>query len=159
MDFVIANGITVRSSAEDIKTAFGVPGYSNSGSEFESMTYYAQKESSYNSVNFYCSNDGKYSSITMKNFIETEDDKTTTNKEKPEYLGEYKVPVTMATNITGVFNAHSPAPSQKQKYFIRIMTMIRRQGRGLHLLRLIIIKHKRHLYRAIQLIHPQHSFL
>ena len=99
VDFVIAKNITVKSSVEEIKTAFGVPGYSNSGSDYESMTYYAQKDSSYNSVKFYISNDGKYSSIEMKNFIETEDDKTTTSTERPSYLDEYKAPTAMGKDL------------------------------------------------------------
>ncbi len=99
VDFIIAKGITVKSSVEEIQTAFGVPGYSNSGSDYESMTYYAQKDSSYNSIKFYCTNDGKYSSISMKNFIETENDKTTTNTEKPDYLNEYKDPTDMGNDL------------------------------------------------------------
>lgn len=99
VDFVIAKNITVKSSVKEIKTAFGVPGYSNSGSDYESMTYYAQKDSSYNSVKFYITNDGKYSSIEMKNFIETEDDKTTTSTERPSYLDEYKAPTAMGKDL------------------------------------------------------------
>lgn len=99
VDFVIAKGITVQSSVEEIKNAFGVPGYSNSGSDNESMTYYAQKDSSYNSVKFYCYTDGTYSSIEMKNFIETEDDKTTTSTERPDYLDEYKTPTAMGNDL------------------------------------------------------------
>lgn len=99
VDFVIAKGITVQSSVEEIKNAFGVPGYSNSGSDYESMTYYAKKDSSYNSVKFHCYTDGTYSSIEMKNFIETEDDKTTTSTERPDYLDEYKTPTAMGNDL------------------------------------------------------------
>lgn len=99
VDFVIAKNITIKSSVEEIKTAFGMPGYSNSGNDYESMTYYAQKDSSYNSIKFYITNDGKYSSIEMKNFIETEDDKTTTSTERPSYLDEYKAPNAMGKDL------------------------------------------------------------
>ena len=99
VDFTIAKGITMTSSADDIKTAFGVPGYTNSGSDYESLTYYAEKDSTYNSVKFYITNDGKYSTITLKNFIETEDDKTTTSTERPAYLDEYKAPTAMGKDL------------------------------------------------------------
>lgn len=99
VDFTIAKGITINSSVDEIKTAFGVPGYSNSGSDYESLTYYAEKDSTYNSVEFYITNDGKYSTITLKNFIETEDDKTTTSTERPAYLDEYKAPSAMGKDL------------------------------------------------------------
>ncbi len=99
VDFTVAKGVTVKSSVDEIKNAFGVPGYSNSGSDYQSMTYYAVKDSSYNSVKFYVSNDSKYSSISMKNFVESDDDKTTTNTEKPAYLNEYKKPSSMGADL------------------------------------------------------------
>lgn len=99
VNFVIAKGITLQSSVKDIKNAFGVPGYSNSGSDYETITYYAQKDSYHNSVKFYCNADGKCSCINMKNFIETEDDKTTTSTDRPTYLYEYKVPTAMGKDL------------------------------------------------------------
>ncbi len=99
IDFTIAKGISVKSSVDEIKAAFGTPGYSSSGSDYQSMTYYAVKDSSYNSVKFYVSNDSKYSSISMKNFVESDDDKTTTSTEKPAYLNEYKKPSSMGADL------------------------------------------------------------
>jgi len=99
VDFAVAKGITVKSTVDEIKTAFGVPGYTSNGSDYDSLTYYAQKDSSYNSVKFYVTKDGKYSTITLKNFIETEDDKTTTSTERPAYLDEYKAPTAMGKDL------------------------------------------------------------
>lgn len=99
VNFAIAKGITPSSSAEEIKNAFGVPWYNNSESDYESMTYYVQKESTYNCVKFYISNNSKYSSIELRNFIETEDDKTSTNTERPAYLNSYKAPAAMGDDL------------------------------------------------------------
>ncbi len=99
VDFVIAKGVTPSTGADEIKKQFGVPGYSSTGNDYESITYYAEKDSSYNCVKFYISNDGRYSSIDMKNFIESEDDKTVTNTERPDYLNKYKEPEAMGNDL------------------------------------------------------------
>jgi len=99
VDFAVAQGITVKSTVDEIKTAFGVPGYTSNGSDYDSLTYYAQKDSSHNFVKFYVTKDGKYSTITLQNFIETEDDKTTTSTERPAYLEEYKKPTVMGNDL------------------------------------------------------------
>ena len=99
VDFVIAKGVTVATSADEIKKQFGVPGDSNTGNDYESIIYYAEKDSSYNCVKFYISNDARYSSITMKNFIESEDDKTITNAERPDYLNKYKEPAALGKDF------------------------------------------------------------
>ena len=99
VNFTIAKGITPSSSAEKIKNAFGVPGYSKIEDTYETMTYYVQKDSTYNCVKFYISNDSEYSNIRLRNFIETEDDKTSTNTERPEYLNSYKAPTTMGNDL------------------------------------------------------------
>ena len=99
VDFEIAQGITVYDSVETIKEAFGVPGYSNSGDTYQSLTYYAVKDSNYNCVRFYITDDGKYSSIEMKNFIETSADQTATSTERPAYLDDYVTPNSMGEDL------------------------------------------------------------
>ncbi len=99
VDFVIAKGVTPSTGADEIKKQFGVPGYSNTGNDYETITYYAEKDSSYNCVKFYISNDARYSSIDMKNFIESEDDKTITNAERPDYLNKYKEPTALGKDF------------------------------------------------------------
>lgn len=99
VDLTIAKGITVNSTSEEIKNAFGTPGDTYIGDEYEKITYYVQKNSYYNSVEFYCYADGKYSSLRLKNFVETSDANTDTNKEKPDYLGEYKAPDSMGADL------------------------------------------------------------
>ncbi|MBE6782392.1 MAG: hypothetical protein E7536_00065 [Ruminococcaceae bacterium] len=99
VDFVIAKGITVESSVDEIKSAFGTPGYSSSGSDYEVLTYYAERDSYQNCVDFYCSDEADYCSIQLKNFVESDDDETTTSTETPDYLGEYKAPTSMGSDI------------------------------------------------------------
>lgn len=99
VDFVIAKGVTVAASADEIKKQFGVPGDSSIGDDYEYITYFADKDSYDNCVKFIIYNDAEYSSITMKNFIESEDDKTVTNTERPDYLDKYKEPEAMGNDF------------------------------------------------------------
>lgn len=99
VDFSIALGITVHDNVETIKEAFGVPGYSNTGDSYQSLTYYAVKDSNYNFVKFYITDDGEYSSIEMRNFLKTSADETTTSTERPAYLDDYVTPDTMGENL------------------------------------------------------------
>jgi hypothetical protein len=98
-DFTIAKGITVRSGVDEIKNAFGIPDYSDSGIDYETLVYYAKEELMENSVHFYIADDGESSSITLSNFIKNEDDNTTTDNERPDYLDEYKAPIAMGNDL------------------------------------------------------------
>ena len=98
-DFVIAKGITVKSTVEEIKAAFGVPGYTSDGSGYVTLQYYAGDDTTYNSVRFWCDTTGEYSSISLKNFIQTKNDETTTNTQRPTYLAQYKKPTSIGKDF------------------------------------------------------------
>lgn len=106
IQFTIAKGITCRSAAEEVLSAFGTPAYNNEGDGYTSIKYESAGDSD-SRVSFLCYNDesmSKYSAIKLRNFIATENDKTVTNEETPEYLSAYQSPLALGNDIySGIF--------------------------------------------------------
>lgn len=100
VSLTIAKGITPASTSAQVKSAFGTPHYNNMYDEYEVIQYYAEKDNSQRSIEFYCYADGSYSHFSMRNFVETAADQTTTNTTAPAYLATYKAPTAMGANLT-----------------------------------------------------------
>lgn len=100
VDAKIAKGITPSSTVDEVIAAFGEPDYRFDGSSSVTLEYY-DNESYNNSVSFYLYQTDdmkKYSSITVKNFVATAADETTTDTTVPAYLSDYKAPTSIGTN-------------------------------------------------------------
>ncbi|MBR5773717.1 MAG: hypothetical protein IKY44_02580, partial [Clostridia bacterium] len=98
----LAKGITASSSVDDIISAFGTPSSRNDYSDYTSLTY-QQNDSNENKIQFYCYKSTiskKYSSVSVKNFVVTEGDKTTTDPIAPPYLDTYNTPSVLGSDIT-----------------------------------------------------------
>lgn len=101
VDVKMAKGITVNSTVDEIRTAFGNPNEYNDHGDYESLKYKAN-ESVYNEVRFTRYKDAdqaRYSAVYVKNYLESEDDITETNAEKPKYLKEYKTPAQLGNDF------------------------------------------------------------
>ncbi len=101
IDFSIAKGISVKSSINVIKDAFGTPHQNSKSDTSEALLYFADSsESSDRSVYFPYYSELKKIGILIKNFVETESDLTETNYEVPEYLSEYIAPKELSDHIS-----------------------------------------------------------
>lgn len=97
----LAKGITAKSSADDIISAFGTADDRNNLSNY-TILYYRQGSLS-NQVRFYCyktADDMKYSSVSIKNFVAIENESTETSTQAPSYLSGYNAPSALGYDIT-----------------------------------------------------------
>ena len=98
VSFELPKGITVASSAEEIRNAYGKPSKSTTDSDYESLQYMPDEDSYHSQVNFYIYNEPDNSYISVKNMIVQEGDKTEASTEVPSYLASYKAPEELGTD-------------------------------------------------------------
>ena len=98
VSFELPKGITVASSAEEIREAYGKPSKSTTESDYESLQYKPSDDSYDSQVNFYVYDDKERSYISVKNMIVQEGDKTEASTEVPSYLASYKAPEELGTD-------------------------------------------------------------
>lgn len=99
-NLVLSKGIALGANEDAVRAAYGAPGQLNTGTSSKALLYLAGKDTTYNCVKFYFYDDHQYSSVEIKNFVETEEDKTVTNPERPAFLDSYKAPAAFGSGLT-----------------------------------------------------------
>ena len=98
VDFELPKGITVASTADEIRNAYGKPSKSSTDSDYESLTYRTEEDSYNSQVEFYIYNDPSKNYISVQNMIIQEGDKSEASTEVPSYLASYKAPAELGTD-------------------------------------------------------------
>lgn len=96
VDIVMAGNITLLSDDDEIQNAYGTPTDYSNYNGYSVCTY---EEEYYVYVKFFVYSDSKSNSCIVRNFIKTDEDKTETKKDVPEYLSEYVAPDKLSNNI------------------------------------------------------------
>ena len=92
VSFELPKGITVKSSLEDIKNAYGTPSQNQKESDYQTLTYKKNENEFHSHVKFVLYNDPSNSYIEVENMIIQEGDKGEASTEVPDYLASYKAP-------------------------------------------------------------------
>lgn len=103
-DFVIAKGINIKSSIEEIKNAYDIHGehHRDTDNFTEIICYYTKDgKTNGNGVYFHFNSfDNKDCVlIQLKNYVKTDGDYTETKSEVPEYINAYEKPINMGIDF------------------------------------------------------------
>lgn len=93
----LAKGITILSTVDEVKAAYGMPESMSSYEDYDTLRY---SVGSYNYMNFYIYKTRTTSnSVTLKNFVATERDNTEVSDERPAYLDTYRPPEKLGSDV------------------------------------------------------------
>lgn len=98
--FKIAKDISLTSTVDEVKEAFGDANQTNDRDDYVSLRYEGEDSNIYTSFTIYKdAEETKYNTIQLRNFVSDSSDVTETSDEVPEYLAAYSKPDELGSDL------------------------------------------------------------